>query len=106
MKFCNSKKTSKKEILDVSRHCSEYHIFLGGNNQLLLQIVSYTEGVVLATDATSLFSLCFSYVLNKLSTNKRHLLAVFMTYVKIHSKNNVLDQKIYIPAEDKDVYCI
>ena len=58
----------------------------------------------LATQATSLFLLCFSYVLNKLSTKICHLLVALMSYVKIQSKNNTLNQKIYILAEDKDVF--
>lgn len=51
----------------------------------------------------SLFPLCFIYVLNKLSTNECHLVAVLMTYMKIHSKKIMLYQTIYILAEDKDV---
>ena len=60
----------------------------------------------MVTQAMSLILLCFSYILNNLSTDKCHLLAALITYVKIHSKNNTLDQKIYIPVEYKDVHCI
>ena len=86
LKLSNSKKPLEKEIFAVLPDCYEYGGVLG-INELLLQIVSSMEGVALATQAMSLFWLCFTYMLNKLSSNKYHLVAVLIMYLKIQVKS-------------------